>query len=106
MHALYAAGGAAVEPLRRAFGPEVIDEGGGVDRRALGALVVGNDAAMKTLEVRRAILWFQGTDCAGTPWQPGIRLGHQHSLPVPVYPCRLLPGSGSGDECQAICRHS
>lgn len=50
VHELYAPGGAAVEPVAAAFGREVLGADGGVDRRALGALVVGNDAAMKTLE--------------------------------------------------------
>eukprot|EP00793_Prasinoderma_coloniale_P003891 PRCOL_00003268-RA len=50
VHELYAPGGAAVEPVAAAFGREVLGGDGGVDRRALGALVVGNDAAMKTLE--------------------------------------------------------
>lgn len=48
MHALYGAGGAAVDPIRAAFPSAVID--GAVSRPALGACVLGNDAAMRHLE--------------------------------------------------------
>ncbi len=48
VHALYAPGGAAVAPVEAAF-PGVMKDGG-IDRIALSARVVGDEAAMKRLE--------------------------------------------------------
>jgi dephospho-CoA kinase len=48
VHALYSAGGAAVEPLNLAF-PGVIKDGA-VDRGALGGAVLGDPEALKRLE--------------------------------------------------------
>ena len=48
VHALYAKGGGAVEPLVAAF-PEAVVEGA-VDRQRLSKLVVGDEAAIKRLE--------------------------------------------------------
>jgi dephospho-CoA kinase len=48
VHALFAKGGAAVEPVGAAF-PGVVKDGA-VDRAALGKLVYGDPAALKTLE--------------------------------------------------------
>jgi dephospho-CoA kinase len=48
VHALFARGGAAVEPVGEAF-PGVVKDGA-VDRAALGKLVYGDPAALKTLE--------------------------------------------------------
>jgi dephospho-CoA kinase len=48
VHALYAPGGAAVAPVEAAF-PGVVKDGG-VDRDALSARVVRDDAAIKRLE--------------------------------------------------------
>lgn len=48
VHALYAPGGAAVLPVEAAFPGVTVD--GGVDRTALGARVMGDDAAMRLLE--------------------------------------------------------
>ena len=48
VHALYAKGGAAVEPIGDAFDDVVKD--GAIDRDALSKHVVGNDGAMKKLE--------------------------------------------------------
>ncbi len=48
VHALYAKGGAAVEPLSAAFPTAVVD--GAVDRERLSKLVVGDEAAIKRLE--------------------------------------------------------
>lgn len=51
VHEMYASGGAAVEPLREIFGEEVIDATtGSVNRRALGALALADDAKMAALE--------------------------------------------------------
>jgi len=51
VHEMYASGGAAVEPLREIFGEGVIDAStGSVDRRALGALALADDAKMIALE--------------------------------------------------------
>ncbi len=47
---LEAPGGAAVEPIVRAFGEAVRDAQGGIDRAALGQRVFGDTAARKTLE--------------------------------------------------------
>ncbi|CEL98141.1 unnamed protein product [Vitrella brassicaformis CCMP3155] len=48
-HAAYAPGEAAVDEIAAAFGSEVRAEDGGINRRALGALVFGSEAKMKTL---------------------------------------------------------
>lgn len=48
VHALYAPGGAAVAPIEAAF-PGVVKDGA-VDRGELGARVLGDPAALKTLE--------------------------------------------------------
>lgn len=48
VHTLYAPGGAGVAPVEEAF-PGVVSDGG-VDRAALSARVVGDEAAMKRLE--------------------------------------------------------
>ncbi len=48
VHALYAKGGAAVEPLSAAFPTAVVD--GAVDRERLSKLVVGDEVAIKRLE--------------------------------------------------------
>ncbi|HCK85009.1 MAG TPA: dephospho-CoA kinase [Hyphomonadaceae bacterium] len=48
VHALYAPGGAAIAPVEQAF-PGVL-KSGAIDRAALSARVVGNEAAMKALE--------------------------------------------------------
>lgn len=49
VHALYAAGGAAVQAVEAAF-PGVVGEHGGIDRAALSARVVGDPEALKRLE--------------------------------------------------------
>ena len=48
VHELYAMGGAAVEPIEAAF--PGVTKGGGVDRAALSARVLGNPDALKKLE--------------------------------------------------------
>jgi len=48
VHGLSARGGRAVSAIRRAFPGAVVD--GAVDRTVLGAMVFGNDAALKRLE--------------------------------------------------------
>jgi dephospho-CoA kinase len=48
VHALYEAGGAAVEPIGKAFPAAIVD--GRVDRTRLAAQTLGNDAAVKQLE--------------------------------------------------------
>jgi len=48
VHAMFAKGGAAVEAVGKAF-PEVVKDGA-VDRAALGRLVYGDNAALRTLE--------------------------------------------------------
>ena len=45
VHALEAAGGAAVESIVAAFGPDVLAADGGIDRTALGKRVFANEAA-------------------------------------------------------------
>ncbi len=49
VHALYAPGGAAAAPVGASF-PGVGDAESGIDRAALGALVLGDDAAIARLE--------------------------------------------------------
>lgn len=44
VHALEAPGGAAVQPIVAAFGPEMLTTDGGVDRVRLGRLVFANEA--------------------------------------------------------------
>jgi dephospho-CoA kinase len=48
VHAMFAKGGAAVEAVGKAF-PEAVKDGA-VDRAALGTLVYGDNAALRTLE--------------------------------------------------------
>jgi dephospho-CoA kinase len=48
VHALYAKGGAAVEPVEAAFAGTVVE--GAIDRERLGAAVLGKPEAMKMLE--------------------------------------------------------
>ncbi len=50
VHELYLPGQPMVSELARAFGPGVLDSGGGIDRRALGALVFDNAAKLRQLE--------------------------------------------------------
>ena len=49
VHALFAPGGRAVPAVRAAF-PDVVGADGAVDRKALGAQVFGDDAALRRLE--------------------------------------------------------
>ena len=70
VHALYALGGAAVEPIGKAF-PGAVHEGA-VDRGRLSALVVGKPDEMKRLEaiihplVRQAQMeWLQAREAEG-----------------------------------------
>ncbi|KAK9810310.1 hypothetical protein WJX72_008379 [[Myrmecia] bisecta] len=49
VHDLYAAGGAAVEPVGEAF-PGVVDNTGAISRPALSKAVLSNEAAFKKLE--------------------------------------------------------
>lgn len=51
VHNLYAPDGAGVAPLCQAFGEQIKNENGGVDRGALGALVREDEAAFAKLEV-------------------------------------------------------
>lgn len=50
VHELYLPGGALPPRLAEAFGPEILDSEGGVDRRALGAIVFGNQERLRQLE--------------------------------------------------------
>jgi dephospho-CoA kinase len=50
VHELYLPGRALAPRLAEAFGPGVLDSDGGVDRRALGALVFGNPERLRLLE--------------------------------------------------------
>jgi dephospho-CoA kinase len=49
-HALLAPGGAAHAPVAAAFGPDVLDAAGAIDRKALGRRVFGDAAARARLE--------------------------------------------------------
>ncbi len=49
-HALTAPGGAAIEPIRAAFGPEVIDARGALDRERMRHHVFGDPDARRRLE--------------------------------------------------------
>lgn len=49
-HRLVAAGGGAVTQVAAAFGPGYLDPSGGIDRKALGALVFHDEAARARLE--------------------------------------------------------
>lgn len=50
VHGLLEPGGAAVEPVRAAFGPAVLRADGGIDRSLLGERVFRDEAARKRLE--------------------------------------------------------
>jgi dephospho-CoA kinase len=50
VHERYAPGQPLVQELARAFGPQVVDAQGGVDRRALGDLVFRDPAKLAALE--------------------------------------------------------
>lgn len=65
-HALIAPGGECVEAVAREFGPRVLAAEGGVDRRALGAVVFGDAGALARLNallhpavIRRMRAWAQ-----------------------------------------------
>lgn len=49
-HEVYAPGTKIIDEIREAFGDGVIGPGGGVDRKALGAIVFGNPVALERLE--------------------------------------------------------
>src|SRR5690606_24793528 len=49
-HDLTAPGGAAIEPIRRAFGPDLIAENGALDRPAMRELVFQSPEARRRLE--------------------------------------------------------
>lgn len=49
-HELTAPGGAAIEPIRRAFGPDVIADNGALDRGAMRELVFQSPEARRRLE--------------------------------------------------------
>lgn len=49
-HELTAAGGAAIEPIRKEFGAQAIDADGALDRRRMRALVFADPAARARLE--------------------------------------------------------
>ena len=66
-HALIAPGGECVETVARAFGPAVRAVQGGIDRRALGALVFADAGARERLNqllhpavIRRMRAWAEG----------------------------------------------
>lgn len=50
VHELYLPGQPLVAELREAFGPDILDTAGGVDRRVLGQLVFGNRDQLRRLE--------------------------------------------------------
>jgi dephospho-CoA kinase len=50
VHQVLAKGGPAYEPVRRAFGPDVIGPGGEIDRRALGRVVFAAPRLRRRLE--------------------------------------------------------
>lgn len=73
VHDLFSPGGGAVGPVGRAF-PEALDSMGGIDRRRLGRIVLGDRAALRRLEalvhplVREAQRRFLQAQCrAGRP---------------------------------------
>ena len=49
-HTTLAPGGAAYEPVTRAFGPDILNRDGTIDRRKLGSLVFSDSAALHKLE--------------------------------------------------------
>jgi dephospho-CoA kinase len=50
VHELYLPGRPLVSDIAAAFGPGVVDEAGGVNRRSLGAIVFGDTAKLRELE--------------------------------------------------------
>ena len=49
-HEVVAPGASAIDDIRKAFGDEVIDEDGGLDRKAMASVVFNDDAKRKRLE--------------------------------------------------------
>lgn len=73
VHALYAPGGAAVEPVRALF-PSAIGADGGIDRGALSKSVVGKPDALAALEAvvhplvsAERTAWLTAQQAAGSP---------------------------------------
>src|SRR5215467_15082824 len=50
VHELYLPGQPLVAELAGAFGPEIVDEAGGIDRKILGRMVFGNPPELRRLE--------------------------------------------------------
>jgi dephospho-CoA kinase len=50
VHELYLPGQPLVAKLAGAFGPEIVDQAGGVDRKILGRMVFGNPSELRRLE--------------------------------------------------------
>ncbi len=84
VHALEAAGGAAVEPVRERFGAGVLNDDGSVNRRILAGLVFGEDESKKKnrrdLEailfpmVRRKLMDFLTAEEGGSEREGKIRV--------------------------------
>ena len=71
---LYLAGGAAVAPVKELFGAAVLEDDGGVDRRALGAIILADQGARRRLEAvvhplvrAQVVSWLAATLTAARP---------------------------------------
>lgn len=82
-HELLAAGGAGVAPVQAAFGAAVLAPDGGVDRKALAALVFPNPGARKQLEM----ILHPRIIAAGNQWLDQME---QHGHPVAVIEAALI----------------
>ncbi|MGH9505466.1 MAG: dephospho-CoA kinase [Terriglobales bacterium] len=82
-HQLLAAGGAGVAPVQAAFGAAVLAPDGGVDRKALAALVFPNPSARKQLEM----ILHPRIIAAGNQWLDQME---QHGHPVAVIEAALI----------------
>ncbi len=93
VHAFLAPGGAAVEPVERAF--PGVKRGGGIDRKALGARVFGNRAELARLE---AILH----PLVGAAEERFLARARTARRPVAVLDVPLLFETGGDRRCDTV----
>jgi dephospho-CoA kinase len=95
-HALTAPGGAAIEPLRAAFGAAAIGDDGALDRVAMRARVFGDDEARRRLEAILHPLIRAHADLA-------VAQALQDGAPYTVIAVPLLVESGGWrDRCDRV----
>lgn len=97
VHKLYAAGGAAVGPVRDLFGDAVIGEDGGINRPALSKFVVGEANAANLKKVESIV--FPLVDVARDGF---IRAARSRGEPIAVLDIPLLFERGSEALCDSV----